>query len=65
MLVLSRGVDEAIRIGEEITITVLKLKGGGVKLGITAPRELAVHREEVFRRLEREEARSQRHPAGS
>lgn len=51
MLILSRRNGESIRIGDEVTITVLQVKGGQVKIGINAPREVAVHREEVYRRL--------------
>jgi carbon storage regulator len=48
MLVLARKAGESIIIGQEISVTVLEVKGEQVRLGITAPRELAVHREEVF-----------------
>jgi len=51
MLILSRRNGESIRIGDEVTITILQVKGGQVKIGINAPREVAVHREEVYKRL--------------
>ena len=55
MLVLNRKPDESVMIGDDIRITVLGLSGKSVRLGFQVPRELAVHREEVYRRL-REDA---------
>lgn len=54
MLILSRRNGESIRIGDEVTITILQSKGGQVRIGIDAPREVAVHREEVYHRLSQE-----------
>jgi len=54
MLVLTRKLGENIRIGDNVKITVLELKGGQVKLGIEAPPEVAVHREEIFERIQEE-----------
>jgi|TARA_Y100001001_G_scaffold136873_1_gene138426 carbon storage regulator len=54
MLVLSRRVDESLLIDKDIKITVLDIKGGQVRLGITAPQSIKVHREEVFDRIQRE-----------
>jgi carbon storage regulator len=51
MLVLTRNVGETIRIGDDITVTVLGLKGNQIRLGIAAPRTIAVHREEVYERI--------------
>jgi carbon storage regulator len=59
MLILTRRIDESVRIGEEIAVKVISIKGDQVRIGITAPREIVVHREEVARRIERE---SLRHP---
>ena len=59
MLILTRRVEEKIRIGAEVTVTVLEAKGGYVRLGIDAPRKITVHREEVYWRKKREEANSQ------
>jgi carbon storage regulator len=54
MLVLTRKAGEGIIIGDDIRITVVELKGGGVRIGIDAPRELKVHRQEVYDRILRE-----------
>ncbi|MCW9048894.1 MAG: carbon storage regulator CsrA [Deltaproteobacteria bacterium] len=54
MLVLTRKVGEGIIIGDDIKITVIELKGGGVRIGIDAPREMKVHRQEVFDRIKQE-----------
>jgi carbon storage regulator len=54
MLVLSRRVDESLLIDKDIKITVLDIKGGQVRLGITAPQSITVHREEVFDRIQRD-----------
>ena len=51
MLVLSRRIRESLKIGDDITITVLGISGSQVRIGITAPGEIAVHREEVFFRI--------------
>lgn len=54
MLVLTRKTGEGIIIGDDIKITVIELKGGGVRIGIDAPREMKVHRQEVFDRIKQE-----------
>jgi carbon storage regulator len=51
MLILTRRVGEAVKIGDDVTISVLSVKGNQVRLGVAAPRDVAVHREEVFERL--------------
>ena len=51
MLVLSRRADESLFIGDDIKITVLDIRGGQVRLGITAPESVKVHREEVYQRI--------------
>lgn len=51
MLILTRRVGETLMIGDHVTVTVLGVKGNQVRLGINAPKELAVHREEIFQRL--------------
>ena len=56
MLILTRRVGETLMIGEDVTVTVLGVKGNQVRIGVNAPREVAVHREEIFDRIKREEA---------
>jgi len=55
MLILTRRVGETLMIGDEVTVTVLGVKGGQVRVGINAPRSIAVHREEIYDRLRREQ----------
>jgi len=52
MLILSRRADESIRIGDDVTVTVLGIKGKQVQLGIKAPSDVSVHREEVYQRIQ-------------
>lgn len=51
MLILTRKIGEAIAIGDQITVRLLEIKGGQVKLGVMAPNHVAVHREEVYSRI--------------
>ncbi|WP_337058253.1 carbon storage regulator CsrA [Pseudomonas sp. USHLN015] len=60
MLILTRRLGESILIGDNITVTVMSVQGNQVKLAINAPRDVAVHREEVAERIRR--AEQQRHP---
>ena len=55
MLILTRRVGEVLRIGEDVSVTVLGVKGNQVRLGISAPKNVAVHREEIFHRIAEEE----------
>lgn len=55
MLVLTRHRQEAIVIGDDIRISVLDIRGDKVRLGITAPKEVSVHREEVYEQIKRED----------
>ncbi|MCH2201053.1 MAG: carbon storage regulator CsrA [Fuerstiella sp.] len=59
MLVLSRKKDEKIVIGENITLMVIEIRGDKVRLGIDAPRDVAVHREEVYDAIQRESEQKQ------
>lgn len=56
MLVLSRQKDESIVIGDDVEITIVDVRGDKVRLGITAPRDITVHRREVYDAIQREKA---------
>lgn len=58
MLILTRRLNETLMIGDDVTVTVLGVKGGQVRLGINAPKDVAVHREEVYERIRAEQAAS-------
>lgn len=58
MLILTRRIEESIMVGDNITVTVLGVKGNQVRLGVDAPKDVPVHREEVYLRIQRQQEAS-------
>jgi len=64
MLILTRRVGETLMIGDEVTVTVLGVKGNQVRIGVNAPKEVAVHREEIYDKIKNEEKQGSGDSAG-
>lgn len=63
MLILTRRVGESLMIGDEINVTVLGIRGNQVRIGVNAPKEVAVHREEIYERIKQEKTGADAAPA--
>lgn len=55
MLILTRRVGETLMIGDDVTVTVLGVKGNQVRIGVNAPKDVSVHREEIYERIKKEQ----------
>lgn len=60
MLILTRRVGETLVVGDDVTVTVLGVKGNQVRLGVNAPKDVAVHREEIYQRIQQERGQEPR-----
>jgi len=56
VLILTRRVGDSLKIGDDVTVTVLSVKGNQIRIGISAPKDVAVHREEIFEKVQQEQA---------
>lgn len=59
MLILTRRVGETLMVGDDVTVTVLGVKGNQVRIGVDAPKDVAVHREEIYQRIQKEKDQSE------
>jgi carbon storage regulator len=59
MLILTRRVGETLMVGDDVTVTVLGVKGNQVRIGVNAPKDVSVHREEIYQRIQKEKTDAQ------
>ena len=59
MLILTRRVGETLMVGDDVTVTVLGVKGNQVRIGVNAPKDVPVHREEIYQRIQKEKSEAQ------
>jgi carbon storage regulator len=59
MLILTRRVGETLMVGDDVTVTVLGVKGNQVRIGVNAPKDVSVHREEIYQRIQKEKSEAQ------
>lgn len=60
MLILTRRVGETLMVGDDVTVTVLGVKGNQVRIGVNAPKDVSVHREEIYQRIQKEKSEAQK-----
>jgi len=60
MLILTRRVGETLMVGDDVTVTVLGVKGNQVRIGVNAPKDVSVHREEIYQRIQKEKSDAQK-----
>ena len=65
MLILTRRVGETLMIGDEVSVTILGIKGNQVRVGVNAPKDVAVHREEIYQRIQHERVGQDYHAAST
>ena len=65
MLILTRRVGETLMVGDDVTVTVLGVKGNQVRIGINAPKDVSVHREELYQRIRRDDDSGEGEGSGS
>lgn len=65
MLILTRRIGETLMVGDNVSITVLGVKGNQVRIGVNAPKDVSVHREEIYQRIQREKGKADSHSSGT